>query len=194
MVFRLQPHGTMPMTQKIQEFIFSFNRSDNEARDRQAFQGYCDTWACNYGKVRDSANFITGENLSADLPKWTNLVMGRNMLCGTEMISDGSFGIKHGVPVLKVETINPDNPPVGMTHLTHPHLIHHCNIIRPNIIDGLRQVDPFPQMGGRALPPFMPSLYPLMSLGSVYIEMWMLIKLPPGSTLPNQYHPFFGGF
>jgi hypothetical protein len=189
-VFRLEVHRTIPMTREIQEYIFSFNRSDNDARDRRAFQGYCDTWATNYGKVRNGMNYITGEYASASLPKWTNLVCGRNVVCGEEMVSDGSYGIQSGIPVLRVETIDSNNLQPDISYETHPHLVHHCTIITSNIMEnGLRQVNPFPQMGGRATEPKLPCLYPLLSDRPVYIPMWMLIKLTPGSAIPNPYNP-----
>lgn len=189
MVFRLETHSTIKMTKEIQEYIFSFNRSDNERRDRMAFQGYCDTWATNYGKVRDCANFITGENIFLPLPKWTNLVCGGNVICGEEMISDGSYGIRSGVRVLKVETIDSNNLISGLSYENSPHLIHHMTIIRPNTINGRLAVNPFPQMGGKSNEPYRPSYYPLMSPKPVYIEMVHLKKLELGSGIPNPYNP-----
>lgn len=189
MVFRLQTYRSMWMTKKIQEFLFGLNRTNDEARDRAEFQDSYDTWGTNEGKIRDGANHVTGERLYLEDPRWSTLVMGRNALCGVEMISDGSFGIKAGTPVLKVETLNPDALPSGMTYQTHPHLIHHCNIIVDSKVNGLYQVNPFKT--ARVTPPYKPTYYGLMARGDVYIEMWMLIKHPLGQPLPNPYNPIF---
>lgn len=186
MVFRLEPHGTMPMKEIIQKFLFSLNRSDDEQEDRRVFADCWDTWATNYGKVRACNNYITGEIHGED-PKWTNLVCGRNVICGTEMISDGSIGIRKGEPVLKVETLNPDALPFGINPIGNEHLIHHCTIITDRKLeDKYYQVNPFPQRGGRE---GKPVLYGLMSRTPVYIEMWMLDKLTLGAKLPSPYHP-----
>lgn len=179
------------MTKHIQEFLFNLNRTDDEARDRDQFQDNYDTWATNEGKIRDGANYITGERLDLVDPRWSTLVMGRNALCGVEMVSDGSFGITAGTPVLKVETLDPSNLPAGLSYETHPHLIHHCNIITDNKVDGLYQVNPF--KNARVTYPYKPTYYGLMASGSVYIPMWMLIKHPIGTPLPSPYNPGWTG-
>jgi len=192
MVFRLHTHGTMPMTRTIQEFLFSLNRSDNEGRDRGVFSELYDTWATNYAKIRVNANYITGERLEMSLPKWTNLVIGRNVICGTEMVSDGSHEIGYGIPILKVETLDPDNLPFGINPIGNEHVIHHCSVITSATYNDMRKVNPFIQMGGKIFPPYLPTRYALMSRVDVFIEMWMLEKLPLGSALPNPYNPAWG--
>ena len=192
MVFRLEVHKSMPFTEPLQKFCFNLNRSDDESRDRHIFADCYDTWSTNAGKIRDCRNYISGEGVGKPDPKWANLVMGRNVVCGEEVVSDGSFGILNGVKCLMVETLNPDSLPSGITYKTHPHLIHHCNIINVASYNGLQKVLPFPQMGGKVKEPYMPVYYPLMSREKVYIPMWMLIKLPIGSKIPNPYNPEWG--
>jgi hypothetical protein len=176
-VFRLEVHGAIPMTQDIQEFLFELNEMTNA--ERKVFADCWDTWATNYGKIRDCRNFITGENAGKDLPKWTNLVCGKNVLCGKETV-------RNGVAVLEVETLDPDNLPFGMKQKGNEHLIHDCTIITDVKYEGFYKVNPFPQLLGRY---GRPVLYGLMSRVPVYIPMWMLKKLPLGTPVPSSYWP-----
>lgn len=188
MVFRMQTYRSIPFTKAMQEFMFTLNRTTDEDRDRHEFEDSFDTWATNEGKVRDGANYITGERLTLGDPRWSTLAMGRNVLCGEEMIANG-IAIQSGTPVLKIEHLDPYNLPTGLTYEAYPHLIHHCSIITANKVDGLYQVNPF--KSARIISPYKPTLYGLMAKGDVYIEMWKLIKHPLGQPLPNPYWPAF---
>jgi hypothetical protein len=195
MVFRLQVHDTINFTKDMQLYFFGLNRSNNEAEDRRVFPDCCDTWVTNARKIQDRpgelghADYVNGLRLNRPDPSWANLVMGRNVICGEEVISDGSFGITNGVRCLKVETMYPDKLIAGATYETHPHLIHHCNIINSAKYENLYKVLPFPQRGGKLYPPKQPVFYPLVWNEPVYIEMWMLKKLNIGSKIPNPYNP-----
>jgi hypothetical protein len=189
MVFRLETHRSVPFTRFMQEYCFRLNRSDDEARDRRVFADCWDTWVTNARKVRDHANYITGERLEKDDPSWANLVMGRNVICGDEVESNGTFGITAGVQCLRVRTLHPSVLPGGMTYESDPEYIHHCTIINSAMYAGLHKVLPFPQMGGKSTPPKRPVFYPLISDRAVYIPMAHLIKLPLGGQIPNPYNP-----
>ncbi len=171
------------MTEAVQRWL----RALNPTTTNKQFADLWDTWATNSGKIRDCHNYITGERPDKPDPRWSYLYMGRNALCGEEVIADGSFAIKAGMPCLKVETLNPDNLPAGLTYKSHPHLIHHCNIITDHKVDGLYQVNPF--LTARVTPPNQPVLYGLMAKTAVYVPMWMLYKHPLGEPLPSPYQP-----
>jgi len=181
---QFRPEHTTKFTAELQRFVFSFNRSNDEARDRMAFQGYRDTFNTR-GKVRDHYNAITGEGNPANLPTLEfNIGFAGNVVAGTPTISDGTMDIRIGTPVLKLETININNPlPSGMTYETHPHLIHH------EIITLGDKRNPFPQMGGKTREPFRPCYTPLMSKVDMYIEMDKLKEIHTGSRPPNPYNP-----
>jgi len=186
MIVRYSPEGTIKFTVKLQNFIFNLNRSDNEARDRMAFQGYRDTWNSN-SKVRDHYNAITGEGDPNDLPNMQlEIGAGGNVVSGTPEISDGHSGIRAGIPVLRLETLDPSNLPATISYKTHPHLIHHLTVIVPTQYNGFQKRNPFPQMGGRAIAPFLPSYTALISPIPLYIEM---SKLREVSKIPNPYNP-----
>lgn len=191
MVFRMQTYGSFPMTEAVQKFLFDLNRTDDEERDRDQFADLYDTWSTNEGKIREGANFITGERLDQPLPRWSHLYCGRNVFCGKETVADGTYDIPFGTRVLEVETLDPLNLPAGLSYETHPHLIHHCNIIVDNKVDGLYQVNPF--RSARVTPPYKPAYYGLMGKSGqrLHIEMWKLIKLPLGTMLPNPYNPIW---
>lgn len=181
---QFRPEHTAKFTAELQSFVFSFNHSDNDARDRLAFQGYRDTFNTR-GKVRDHYNAITGEGNPDDLPTIEfNIGFAGNVVTGTPMISDGSMGITAGVPVLKLVTIDVRNSlPVGLSYATHPYLIHH------EIITLGTRRNPFIQMGGKERAPFRPCFTPLMSKGDMYIETSKLMPLPLGTLPPNPYEP-----
>jgi hypothetical protein len=201
MVFRLETYRTMPFNKKMQVYCRDLNKTGDDEYDKRTFADKWDTWVTNERRIREiegrpgHANYITGELLDREDPSWATLVCGRNALCGEEVVSDGSFGILNGVKCLRVYTLNPDNLPVGMTYKTNPEFIHHCTIInsatnKDEYFDKfLYKSNPFPQNGGRGIFPFKPTYYPLMSYYPVYIPMWMLIKLPLGSKIPNPYNP-----
>lgn len=186
MTCQYRPQKTIPFTDKLQNFIFNLNRSDNEARDRSVFQAYRDTWNT-VGKVRDHYNAITGEGDPNDLPTLElNIGMAGNVVSGIPMTSDGSMGIPSGTPVLQIETLNPDNLPTSISYVGNEHLIHHQTIIIGTMYGGQRKRNPFIQMGGRAIEPYLPCLTALISTVPLYIEMY---KLKEVLDIPNPYNP-----
>jgi hypothetical protein len=178
---QFRPEHTGKFTPEMQNFVFNLNRSDNEIRDRLAFQGYRDTFNTR-GKVRDHYNAITKEGDPSDLPTVEyNIGFAGNVISGIEIVSDGSIGIRAGVKVLKIETIDVNNPlPCGVSYKTHPWLIHH------EIICLYEKRNPFPQMGGKDIEPYLPCFTPLWSRAPLYIEMSKLKKV---TDVPNPYNP-----
>jgi len=189
MIFRLYNYNTIPFNKDMQLYHFSLNRSDDEARDKRAWSDENDTWSTNARKVREHADYVNQVRLEKPDPSWASLVMGRNVVCGEEVLSDGTYGIPFGRLCLKLETMDINHLIEGATYETHPHLIHHCTNITSAKYDGLFKVNPFPQMGGRVYPPFRPTFYPLMWNKPLYIEMKYLSKLPLGRAIPNPYNP-----
>lgn len=188
MTCQFRPRKTIPFTAELQNFIFSLNCSDNEARDRMAFQGYRDTWNT-VGKVRDHYNAITGEGDPNDLPKMElNIGIRCNVVSGEPVISDGTMGIPAGTPVLRIEALDPDNLPENISYPGNEHLIHHL-VIGKGFVNGRQGINPFPQMGGRVVAPYLPSLTALISPVPLYIRMSELMELPLGAPIPNPYNP-----
>jgi len=140
MVFRLETHNSIPFTKEMQLYHFGLNRSDDEARDKRVWSDENDTWSTNAGKVRDYADHVNQVRLEKPLPKWANLVCGRNVVCGKEVESDGTYGIPAGRKCLQVETMSTTDLIKGATYATHPHLVHHCTIINSAVYDKLHKV------------------------------------------------------
>lgn len=189
MVFRLETYRNIPFTKKMQEFAFDLNRTGNLIYDKRVYPDCFDTWATNARRIREEddrpghADYINNERLDRDDPSWANLVMGRNVLTGVEVM-------RGAVPSLHVNTLDSNNLPITpMTYETHPEFIHHCTIINDAMFGSIHKVLPFPQKGGKETEPKLPVYYPLMWDVPVYIPMWMLIKLPIGAEIPNPYNP-----
>lgn len=188
MVFRMEPYRGTKLFRALQEFWFHLNNK-TEA-DRKAWAAYTKhntafnngSWGVDY--CRD---YISGARLSAlyPHPKMGTLLCGGNVIKGTPMTLTRRVGaFKKGEKVLKVETIDVRKPlPYNITYETHPHLIHHATIILPNKIGGRKQVNPFPQRGGRN---GYSVYYPVWSDGDVYYRMSML---EPVSYVPNPFNP-----
>ena len=195
MVFRMETYKTIPFNETMQKYCYELNKTGDVKHDKRTFADKWDTWVTNERRIRDKegrpghADYINGERLDRVDPSWATLLCGRNVICGEEVVSDGSFGIKKGVKCLKIKTLNPDSLPIGMTYETNPEFIHHCTIINEASYNGLHKVLPFPQNGGKAESPYKPIYYPLMSRTPVYIPMYHLEKLPIGSQIPNPYNP-----
>jgi len=184
---QFRPEHTAPFTPDRQQFVFSLNRSDNEARDRQAFQGYRDTINTR-GKVRDNWNDILQEGDYTSMPTIEfNIGIRANVVSGVQVLSDGLSGIPKDVPVLQMDTIDINNPlPYGITYRTHPWLVHH------EIIGLYEKRNPFIQMGGKAREPYRPCYTPLWSKGKMFIRMSELDEVPFGTLIPNPYEPAWG--
>jgi len=195
MVFRMETYRTIPFNRDMQFYCRDLNATGDAEYDKRTFADKWDTWVTNERRIREKedrpghANYVTGERLEKGDPSWATLVCGRNVVCGTENIVNGV------ATSLTIETLNPDYLPVGMTYETNPEFIHHCSVINDaTYMDKhfgkvLHKVNPFPNNGGKAYYPYKPTYYPLMSRYPVTLPMWMLIKLPLGSKIPNPYNP-----
>lgn len=193
LVVNFYPKVTIPFTIKLQNYIFNLNRSDNEARDRMAFQGYMDTWNTT-GKVRDHYNAILNEGDPNDLPTWEAggpVGIGANVVTGTPMISGGVAytGLPAGMLVLKMEVMHPDELIEGANYESHPWLIHHLVTIVPSQLEGINRRNPFPSMGGRIIPPYLPSYKAMISPVPLYIPMIKLRYIPESDPIPDPYWP-----
>jgi len=184
LICQFRPEHTDKFTPERQQFVFSQNRSDDEARDRMAFQGYRDTFNTR-GKVRDNWNDITQDGNPASLPTLEfNIGFRANVVTGYPIISDGSMGYPSGTPLLRLETIDVNKPlPWGINWRSHPWLIHHEVITLHEIRN------PFPQMGGRDRAPYRPCFTPLWSSRPMYIRMSELWEVPSNQKIPNPYFP-----
>ena len=170
---------TIPMTEAIQRWLFALNAGLPVGNFADTF----DAW--NTGsKVRDSANFITGERLASGLPKYpTNLLFGCNVVKQKRLFAwPGGSGIPVGKSVIEIETIDPNNLPF-ISYKTHPWLVQHLTIIHPSIYDGRQRVNPFPQNGGRNGNPCYTGL---LATQPIYIEAARCRKV---STIPSVYNP-----
>jgi hypothetical protein len=197
-VFRLEEHHFVTLTKEWQEVWFGANRSDDWNADYKAWMAYTESSrAFTNGNgilefdIRDGDQQIrrdyigdTGKTLPD--PKIATLVTARNVLCGEEEKLTQKVGkIPSGTWVLKVETMRV--PDLTITRQTHPHLIHVATIIlNKNAPNGLRQINPFPQRGGRA---GYPVHYPVVSNKQVYYPLDQLEKLKIGDPLPPVYNP-----
>lgn len=131
-------------------------------------------------------DYTNNTGLNLPYPAMATLICGRNVLMGTEMVLTQRQGAYlAGTPVLKVETMK--SPDFNVTRETHPHLVHIANVITTNIApNGLRQVNAFPQLGGRSGRPVM---YPVLSSKDVYYRLDRLRKMDIGEELPSPYNP-----
>jgi len=196
MVQRLEPWKGTKLYSALQWFWFRLNLTADTSKNVQAWNAYtADGIAfCNGSWGVDKCkNYITSERLGFQYayPQMGRLICGGNVITGEEMTLTKRIGeLLKGTRVLKVATIDVRKTlPAGMTYETHPWLIHHATIIRPEKEDnGLKRVNPFPQLGGRE---GVPIYYPLWSDGDVYYPMRQLAKLAPNSTIPNPYNPAF---
>jgi len=170
---------TIPMTEKIQRWLFALNAGLPVGNFADTF----DTW--NTGsKVRDSANFITGERLDRDLPKYpTNLLFGCNVVKQKRLFAwPGGSGISVGTSVIEIETIDPNYLPF-ISYKTYPWLVQHLTIIHPSIYDDRQRVNPFPQNGGRNGNPCYTGI---LATEPIYIEAARCRKV---SAIPSVYNP-----
>jgi len=187
MTFNFYPRGTLKLTEEIQRYWHALNDNDLQAWSGGELGGYPDAAFCNGAhKVRLNRDYITRQRLDQELPVRERVMCGRNVVYGEETISNGVYGIPFGTPVLRLETMYPDELQ-NVTYATRPHLIHVGTIITtkpaPN---GLRQVNAFPHRGGRE---GKPVFYPLISDEPVYYPLSMLEKLPNSSGVPSVYNP-----
>ena len=190
MVFRLEPYTGTKLLAPLQWFWFNLNLTSSFIESVKAWQAYTKDgvafnnglWGVNFGR-----DYVSGLRLKSPLiPKMGTLICGGNVICGSEMtLTKRAGNIAKGTRVLKVETINVNRGlPVGITYASHPWLIHHATIIRPEIeANGLKMVNPFPQMGGRD---GRPIYYPVWSAADVYYPLRMLEKV---AVVPNPYNP-----
>ena len=193
MVFRLEPYQGTKLYSALQWFWFRLNLSSDTNKNVQAWNAYtADGVAFNNGSwgVNKCKNYITSERLgiSYAYPQMGRLICGGNVITGIETtLTKRQGALLKGTKVLKVTTIDVRKPlPAGITYLTHPHLIHHATIIRPEIeANGQKRVNPFPFLGGRE---GLPIYYPLWSDGDVYYPMRQLEKLPINAPIPNPYN------
>jgi len=195
MVFRLEEHHYTLLNQAWQWFWYRLNTSNDTPRDLQAWLAYTETSkAVTNGRgimdadrgIQIGRDYIHNTGVGLVLPAIATLIFGRNVLCGREiLLTERQGNLPPGTWALKVETMRiPDS---GVTHDSHPHLVHVANIIT-NILapNGLRQVNAFPERGGRD---GYPVYVPVISSRNVYYPLDRLEKLPLGAALPAVYNP-----
>lgn len=194
MVFRMEPYKGTKMYAALQWFWFRLNLTADTGKNIQAWNAYTKSGvAFNNGSwgVNVCRNYITSERLGvlSPYPQMGRLICGGNVITGIEMtLTKRQGALLKGTKVLKVSTIDVRKPlPAGISYKTHPHLIHHATIIRPEReANGLKRVNPFPQLYGRD---GVPIYYPVWSDGDVYYPLRQLEKLPLNSPIPNPYNP-----
>ena len=165
--------STISMTEKIQRWLFGLNTGVSANK----FVDLFDTWNV-VGKIRDSANYITGERLDHDLPKYPiELTFAGNVVTGKEVEWAGGLGIPKGKKMLLLDTIHTDNLPVVPNK-------QHMTIIKRNVVDGRQVINPFQYNGGRNGKPCYTAL---LSNSPLYIEMDRVRKIPIGTPNPNPY-------
>lgn len=172
---------TFPMTEAVQRFLFAIN----PGLPASAFADTYDTW--NKGtKIRDSANFITGERLDAGLPIYpADLLMGCNVFRDLRRFAwTGGMGIPIGTDVLEIETINPNNLP---NPLTLPiWLKQHLTIILPTIYADRKKINPYDKNGG-GRNGGEPCYTAMLAIEPLYIEVARCSKVD--GIVPNPYNP-----
>jgi hypothetical protein len=181
----------IPFTEKLQRYFRSMNSSGNDpasiARDNHVFQDMQDIH--NTQKVRDAANYITGERLDLPPPA-LELKFGfaGNVVAGEEIISPGTSytGFQIGTPILHLESIDPDN--LIPVHLLPVWKKHHVATLTNTTFDGRRVMNPPPQMGTRTVFPYYPSYAPVIGK-DLYYPLSRLAKVPKGFKMPNPYWP-----
>lgn len=197
-VFRLEEHHFVTLTKEWQEVWFGANRSDDWNADYKAWMAYTESsraftnhngileFDIKHGDQQIRRDYIGNTGKTLPDPKIATLVTARNVLCGKEEKLTQKVGkIPSGKWVLKVETMRV--PDLTITRQTHPHLIHVATIIvNKNAPNGMRQINPFPQRGGRA---GYPVYYPVVSNKQVYYPLEQLEKLIIGDPLPPVYNP-----
>lgn len=137
---------TVNFTEAMQRFIYGLNPGLIPSR----FEHIIDTWNVT-GKVRDCRNYITGERLDADLPKYHSyLSMGNNI----HKVKGEPFYLS-GVLVYELERIDISKPmPLSIPDYLKIHLV----------IWAAGRVIEFPQRDG------MPCYAALMSAAPLYID------------------------
>lgn len=197
-VHRLEPHHYVTLNGDRSHQWFNCNRSPDWKKDHEEWLKYTESSrAFTNGNgilefdIRDGDQQIRCDHIGKtryDLPdpKIATLVCGLNVICGEEVVLDFPlYNMPVGTRALKVETIR--DPKMVVSRQTHPHLVFVANIIYDKIApNGLRQVNAFPQRGGRE---GQPVYVPLVSNVQVYFPMSKLEKLPLGAPIPPYYNP-----
>mgnify|MGYP001610093899 CR=1 FL=1 len=164
---------TIPMTEAIQRWLYALN----PGLPASSFADIFDTW--NTGsKIRDNANFITGERLNGELPKYPcNLLMGCNVVMQKDIV------IRNGIEFIEIETVNPKNLPDIISLPIW--LKQHLTIIHPALYAGRKKVNPFDHNGG-GRNGGKPCYTALLAAEPVYIESARCREV---ATIPNPYNP-----
>jgi len=198
-VFRLEEHHFTRLDRAWQEYWFSLNRGPHLRTDWEAWISYTgnnravtndhgiyDFMPTTGGRIQVGKDYIGMSGMDLPDPAIATLIFGRNVLCGREMVLTDRVGpLAEGTWVLEVETMRA--PDMSITHQTHPHLVHIMNVIMADaLVNGLRQVNPFHELGGRQ---GQPVYMPVISSRQMYYPLDRLRKLPLGSELPSVYNP-----
>lgn len=183
--FQQMQHNNM--NEAWQRFWFGLNQTGNPIKDVQAWNNYANGQAFitdGYG-VDEYRNYIDNPDMTLALPKIEAKGCIGNVVC----IVGEPIKLWRGWLWAQIETLDITKPPpVGMTHKSHPHLIHHANnlTVREDGYGGY-DVNPFTHLGGRNTG--IPVFFPVTSKGAVYYPLKWLQALPIGAPIPNPYNP-----
>jgi hypothetical protein len=153
------------------EYIWLADRFTSVFADTTAF-------ANNHG-FDVCANFITEENLDAELPALYTLVCGGASLAGTMAVNS------KGMKMLKVDHFDGTQPPPDVRTIdpyTDPRVFF-ATIITDNQVPGGYRVRRFPQYDGKDVP------VPLIASRDIYYPMDDLAVLEPIFQKPSPYYP-----
>jgi hypothetical protein len=154
----------IPMTEQVQRWLYAIN----PGLPAGSFAAMFDTW--NTGsKVRDGANFITGERLDGDLPKYpAKLTMGCNVYKVKDYVASTDLYEIYSVDVNALP--DPSALPV--------HLMTHLTIYKGGY------VNPFDYNGGRN--DGRPCYTAPLSVAPLYIDAG---RVEIVTDIPNPYNP-----
>jgi hypothetical protein len=133
--------ATLRLDETIQWKLFTANKG----LEAKSFSAILDTWNRKGMKFSEGkANFITGDNLSAELPVLPlDLTFGGAVHCvKQELIWKGGNGVAPGTAVLELVALSPFAIPDGISYETHPQFVVHLVTTKGD------KVNPFVQNGG----------------------------------------------
>ena len=180
-IYNLEPSHATELTPRIQYLsyalfkhgapslkeAFAQNRWKSLMHYKRAF-----TNGQGFGNSDDPrANYISGENLDAELPKFP-----KTLICGGATVT----GTVEGA-LLKVSTLSPDNLPTLEELIETPWLYFHA------VNSTWDRITRFPQGTVAELDIYEPVLVPLIASRDVYYPLAWLDKLPLGSGVADPY-------
>lgn len=188
MVHRMYPlDNLVVLSERLQRFWYHLNSSRGSELEVPAWKSYVDAAFTSGIRLRQGADYISGERLWMPYPRMIPAIFGRNVVRGEATKAYGLRGIENGTWVLKIETIDLNKYPIfSLTHDEAPWLIHVANIITPKIIGGFHQINAFTQRGGRE---GLPVFYPLWSYGECFLPLNWFYELGENAPLSSPYYP-----